>query len=209
MKLFIWLHDTVQVPTYKEFGHWVARKIDVDRHHWYSSSPKKYAPFRHLSNFEFNCLLGKEEKNEACAELIGSGLIISLYLHKIVAAWMRILSTFLSAMSLVLTQIMTKCSCGFQKCDRNSGHRFCLIVLLKILSTLCTYLTHGQELMNQWGVIVMSHPHSWVKVIVWCFVNGHSQDYRLHSLCLFWLVRTEIMVTFKVLVVEFSMESHR
>jgi hypothetical protein len=66
------------------------------------------------------------------------------YSHKLhVAAWTRILLSFLLLWtSQVLANIMTVSSHCFKKCTRNSGCRFCIMVLYNCISSLMLVLQY-------------------------------------------------------------------
>ncbi len=66
-------------------------------------------------------------------------------------------------------------SCSFQECDRNWGHRFCIMVCPKYLIVHCLLIlqTHYKELMNQWVVMATCHCYFlwWRRPCVWHFVS--------------------------------------
>jgi hypothetical protein len=79
------------------------------------------------------------------------------YPDKLVAAWMGTLLTFwISYVSWVLANIMTESSHGFQKCDRNSGHRV-HILLSSDFVLMIIYLSTPtvRSCWSQWVVIAV------------------------------------------------------
>jgi hypothetical protein len=79
------------------------------------------------------------------------------YPDKLVAAWMGTLLTFwISYVSWVLANIMTESSHGFQKCDRNSGHRV-HIILSSDFVLMIIYLSTPtvRSCWSQWVVIAV------------------------------------------------------
>ncbi len=77
----------------------------------------------------------------------------SSFLQKLVAAWMRILLTFLiSNVSWVLANITSESSHCFRKGNRNSGHRLCIMVCPSFWEDYYMLIyTHCWELMNSVG----------------------------------------------------------
>ncbi len=77
----------------------------------------------------------------------------SSFLQKLVAAWMRILLTFfISNVSWVLANITSESSHCFQKGNRNSGRRLCIVVCPSFWEDYYMLIyTHCWELMNSVG----------------------------------------------------------
>jgi hypothetical protein len=77
----------------------------------------------------------------------------SSFLQKLVAAWMRILLTFLiSNVSWVLANITSKSSHYFRKGNRNSGRTLCIMVCPSLWEDYYMLIyTHCWELMNSVG----------------------------------------------------------
>ncbi len=124
----------------------------------------------------------------------------SFFLQKLVAAWMRILLTFLiSNVSWVLANITSESSHCFQKGNRNSGCRLCIMVCPSFWEDYYMLIyTHCWELMNS----VSSHGSSSLpfvmKVMIWHFVSNSHE------------VMTALIVMLPlIVVVEISLQLHQ
>jgi hypothetical protein len=99
----------------------------------------------------------------------------SPFLQKLVAAWMRILLTFLIRnVSWVLANIMS--SHCFRKGNRNSGHRLCIIVCPSFWADYYLLIyTHCWELMNLVGSHGSSSLPFMMKLMFYHFVSDSHE----------------------------------
>ncbi len=122
------------------------------------------------------------------------------FLQKLVAAWMRILLTFLiSNVSWVLANITSESSHCFWKGNRNSGCRLCIMVCPSFWEDYYMLIyTHCWELMNSVGSHgSLSLPFT-MKVMVCHFVSDAHE------------VMTALIVVLPIIVVvEISLQLHQ
>jgi len=124
----------------------------------------------------------------------------SSFLHKLVAAWIRILLTFLICnVSWVLANITSESSHCFRKGNRNSGRRLCIIVCPSFWEDYYMLIyTHCWELINSVGSHGSLSLPFVMKVMVCHFV---SDSYE---------VMTALIVLLPlIVVVEISLQLHR
>ncbi len=124
----------------------------------------------------------------------------SSFLQKLVAAWTRILLTFLiSNVSLVLANITSESSHCFRKCNRNSGRRLCIMVCPSFsVDFYMLFYTHCWELMNSVGSHGSLSLPFVMKVMVCHFVSDSHE------------VMTALIVTLPIIVVvEISLQLHQ
>jgi hypothetical protein len=124
----------------------------------------------------------------------------SSFLQKLVAAWMRILLTFLiSNVSWVLANITSESSHCFRKGNRNSGHRLCIMVCPSFWEDYYMLIyTHCWELMNSVGSHGSSSMPFVMKVMVCHFVSDSHE-----------VMTALIVVLPSIVVVEISLQLHR
>jgi hypothetical protein len=92
--------------------------------------------------------------------------------NKLVAVWMRIMLTLLfSYVFLVLAYNMMESSHCFQKCDRDSAHRFCTMLFPKSGSILINLLMSTVGLIRSVGSHGSLSTVFVMKVMVWHFVS--------------------------------------
>ncbi len=124
----------------------------------------------------------------------------SSFLQKLVAAWMRILLTFLiSNVSWVLANITFESSHCFRKGNRNSGRRLCIMVCPSFWEDYYMLIyTHCWELMNSVGSHGSLSLPFVMKVMVCHFVSDSHE------------VMTALIVVLPlIVVVEISLQLHR
>ncbi len=124
----------------------------------------------------------------------------SSFLQKLVAAWMRILLTFLiSNVSWVLANVTSESSHCFRKGNRNSACRLCIMVCPSFWEDYYLLIyTHYWELMNSVGSHGSSSLPFVMKVMVCHFVSDSHE------------VMTALIVMLpSIVVVEISLQLHR
>ncbi len=124
----------------------------------------------------------------------------SSFLQKLVVAWMRILLTFLiSDVSWVLANIMSESSHCFQKGNRNSGRRLCIMFCPSFWEDYYMLIyTHCWELMNSVGGHGSLSPPFMMKVMVCHFVSDSHE------------VMTVLIVVLPIIVVvDISLQLHQ
>jgi hypothetical protein len=128
---------------------------------------------REMSLYRPLCLLGID----ACIYRDMLKWNESFFLQKLVAAWMRILLTFLiSNVSWVLANITSESSHCFQKGNRNSGCRLCIMVGPSFWEDYYMLIyTHCWELMNSVGSHGSSSLPFVMKVMVCHFVSDSHE----------------------------------
>jgi hypothetical protein len=138
-------------------------------------------------------------------------LIAQTHPHKLVAAWIRILLTFLiSYASSVLADIRTESSCFFQKCERNSGR--CRILFYFLPWSFEQTLVHQSiptvgGWWSQWGkkwqLVIAIYEGDCLLLCLW-----YSQGYDCTCSFCFCLSGTDTLANLLSVLLEFSLQSH-